>query len=294
MVCHAESVIRTMMKNRVICDITKEYCRHFHIRTTGATPPKAPWPTDIEVPFTDWASLVVAMRHEVQVVIGIRALEVLKTSSGFLNRTLLGQTRHKLKEQIQDGLSTVLVTNTGEVQRVTCVVAFRITRFDGKVFVQVGKHNGEQEIKPSMELPGSLHKKGESPDDVRRRILATKLGPMSEIVKLRGSDTDSISKVSNEFQMKTTYLRTVWHGTVDTSKVSEDLPCRVQQSPSTISEDKLPPGCDVYCFHDGDGYNFFAWLSDDDFDDLKKPENHDLVASWLSTLQLVDDGQFDV
>merc|ERR1719282_1240428 len=55
---YANKMAPLLQRNRLIHDITVEYCRHFHNRITSAIPPNAPWPTDLSVPFTEYSDIV--------------------------------------------------------------------------------------------------------------------------------------------------------------------------------------------------------------------------------------------
>jgi len=276
-------------------NITREYSFHFHKRTTAASPPNASWPTDVEIPFTDYASIVVAMRPELQVIIGMSALKHLSSSApgyAFLLRLAATRKRRDLHSQVMDGLCTVLENAHGEVERVTTVLALRILRPDGRVLVQLGSCE-DMRIEVSVVLPGSKIKRGESPDNVRQRLLWTKLAPIAQDVAVRNVEMEVFSKVSTRYKLKTTYLRTVWNasfaGSMQSGKLSPNgasdtvsMPTRVRGHQSQA----VNVAHDVYAFQTMNTVYFYAWLSDTEFEELKQPGAEDLIAKWLTGFDL--------
>ena len=65
-------------KHRIVEDLTRAYGQHFHRRLIAAVPPKAPWPNDIEVPFTDFGEMVMSMDPDLQALLGMDALRQLR------------------------------------------------------------------------------------------------------------------------------------------------------------------------------------------------------------------------
>eukprot|EP00972_Heterocapsa_arctica_P049698 7312236-Heterocapsa_arctica.AAC.1 len=66
-----------MRRHALIEELTTQYGRAFQQRLLAAQPPQAPWPTDLEVPFTDFEDLVLAMTKDVQAIIGKTSLDVM-------------------------------------------------------------------------------------------------------------------------------------------------------------------------------------------------------------------------
>merc|ERR1719245_2174829 len=98
---NAQGMATTIQRSHIISSLASEYCRQFHRRVTSSKPPNVNWPTDLHVPFTDFADLAIDMDGELQVFVGLSALDQVATSSvERLWGVGLPRRFHKLREEI--------------------------------------------------------------------------------------------------------------------------------------------------------------------------------------------------
>eukprot|EP00971_Amphidinium_carterae_P183148 3634427-Amphidinium_carterae.1 len=116
---HAESmseilgIMHTLMK-----DILMDYCYAFHRRLQAAKPPYAPWPNDLEVPFTSFGEIAISMRSQLRITL---CKDVLDMASGKVNKL-------DVMTEVGSGLSSMVLDEKGIAHRVTSIVCARIVR----------------------------------------------------------------------------------------------------------------------------------------------------------------------
>jgi hypothetical protein len=217
----AERVFQAAQRYYLIRDITQEYCIHFHRRLVSSKPPSAPWPNDLQVPFTDYGDLVVSMTKPVQEAIGLQALlqaEAMAHRTWQLGRA--PNTLEKLRGEVMTGKSTVVVNGQGEIERVVSVVALRIQQGDYCLedqplqLVEIGRWNGTR-IVPTCQLPGGKQERDELVGDAARRLMDSLLEPIVNRVKLVNMKRQVEWKESKEYGVRTKYLRTVCVATLE-------------------------------------------------------------------------------
>jgi len=203
---HAQSLLESVSRDMIISDLAAEYCKHFCRRVVSAGPPHAPWPNDLEVPFTDYCDLVVSMLKEVQVTIGMHAVQSLLTKSG-----TRGKVMDKLIDEVRDGKSIVVVTGEGDIIRVVSLVALRAERDDdGFIFAQVAKWERDRgEIKAACQMPGFKQERDELVGEAFQRLFNTKLQILKNKVDITGTVRENSEKHSKEYGVHTRYIRSV-------------------------------------------------------------------------------------
>merc|ERR1712232_1108480 len=122
----------------------KQYGRNFYMRVVSACPPHAPWPDDLQVPFTDISDL---MSQHVGIGLYKRALK-----KGHL--TLSKEMQKLLENELNDEKCTLQKASNGDLERVVALVVLDLRRSDGYIFTQVGKYTLSGGVKVSVELPG--------------------------------------------------------------------------------------------------------------------------------------------
>jgi len=260
----------------------KQYGRNFHLRIHAAAPPESEWPTDLRVPFTDIVDLC---SQYFGLGLFRQALQGGKI-------TLTEQDRKNFERELTTEKSTLHQTEDGLLERIVAVVALKLTNQQGQIFVQMARFkeadraNELPDVKVLCELPGSKRAIGELPQRALQRILEEDLMPFQDFILPIGSEDDTFSRESPRYGMRTTYMRTVHGAMLTTRSNPEPLErCRF----ALPSDVPLPYVREVYAIKalHTDERRFFTWLSQEDFDDAKKPESQEMLQKWLPT-QLLD------
>jgi len=251
-------------------EITREYGVLFHKRVVAAKPPNADWPTDLSVPYSSFSDLVANMAFDTQVFVGNTYLDRLQGTS-FLRRaklTRLDTELDRLRDEVNKGVSIVVMNQKGEIQRIASVGVVKIDNKSGDILAQIAKWDEETEAwEPQCKLPGLKQERGETSAEVFRRIMQTKLTPIVDSVVLLKTYQEETWHQSRTYGVSTKYLRTV-------------CVCSLRNGMEGVAERQEDR--DAYqC-----GQSLFAWLKPDEFDELQDEsvQGNKIFEEWLSEL----------
>jgi len=213
-----------LQQDFIVRGVAVEYGRQFCKRVASAGPPHAVWPTDLQVPFTDFCELVVSMDKHVQQTIGRVAL-------GQMHAQRAKGDIEKLREEVEASEAIVVISGTGALTRVVSLVVLRATDGNGSVFMQVGKWNGV-EFHRAFLLPGIKQEANEHVGETLERMFATKLSCLREGVELCGFQRETEEKESKEHGVQTKYIRSICNAQVLT-RVDATI-CHAQMRASVV------------------------------------------------------------
>ncbi|CAK0792063.1 unnamed protein product [Prorocentrum cordatum] len=242
---NGEGVCRAMAAHPHVRDITVQYCTFFHKAVTQARPPED-YPDDLRVPRAEFSSLVLRMDRDIQVTVGLHAIAKMKVNAGvgrFMILTGKDDKLDTLKNEVESGKSTLLVSATGEVERFVSLVAVRLVNKEKQLLVQLAKQENQQEsIKADCALPAQKKPSGVSVEESLDRILADKLsqftgGADAKTVVHDIPQPDVRIEESKLFGIKTKYLRYVC--TVLVVEASHSPASRVATVRSTGTTDAI-------------------------------------------------------
>jgi len=286
-------------KYHSVAEVAGEYCRVFHRRIVAARPPHASWPTDLEVPFTEYSDLVVGMVQEVQVTISQLALEQMQPRR---HTVAEHSTLSNLSEEIRRGKSCLLVNADGDIERVASVVVVEIQNTCGQILVELGKREKCEPVNASCQLPGLKQEAGETLNSVLARLLS-RLYLEVDDVEVVSVEREVEWKESKEYGVRTKYTRVIHHidlhqdlpvpalafstgnrVTTTFSKASAmstvsaaslGLMGRASRLTSYLSSWPSGPSAEfhgpVYMIESGSKNTFYTWLDPDEFERLKGP-----------------------
>mmetsp|Transcript_74658 Transcript_74658/g.228436 ORF Transcript_74658/g.228436 Transcript_74658/m.228436 type:complete len:950 (-) Transcript_74658:81-2930(-) len=311
---HAEKFLETVHLDMIIKDLALEYCKQFFRRVVSAGPPHAPWPNDLEVPYTDYCNLVVSMSREAQVTIGRHAVGLL--AKGW-NKGLAMET---LIDEVRNGKCIVVATGEGDIIRVVSLVALRVERDDGHIFVQVAKWERDSDaIRVACQMPGVKQERDELVGDTVQRLFATKLQLLANKVDITGTTRENFEKPSKEYGVHTRYLKAVCSARLKAGAEIDAPVCRLNadlnvalpfhrgESPmgSDAADGQGIPGsrpCDpvdaqllmdlqdtpvlVTGSQDDPTRNLYAWLSPDTFAGFISGGNEHVMKRWVASMSL--------
>mmetsp|Transcript_25132 Transcript_25132/g.78253 ORF Transcript_25132/g.78253 Transcript_25132/m.78253 type:complete len:508 (-) Transcript_25132:20-1543(-) len=285
---HAERLVESLHRGTIMKDVATEYCKQYHKRVIVAGPPHAPWPTDLDVPFTDYCDLVVCMAKETQVAIGQDALVHL--AKGRRSTRAM----EKLGEEVRSAKSIVVVTGEGSIIRVVSLVVLLLERSDRRIFAQVGKWDGSA-LEADCRLPGLKMERDELLSETVTRMLGTKLPILDGRINIEGTSRQHTEKMSKEYGVQSRYMRTVCRASLQ----DEDEPLDVQvlsvrPASATAGVDREDGGgspqavlqaTDVLQVVNGGGSStLFAWLPSEVFEFLSAggSAGDQMLKSWLA------------
>lgn len=282
----AEGMVRTFSNHRVVMELTSEYGRHFHKRVVAAKPPHTFWPTDLEVPFTEYDDIVPGMSAPARLIIGRDAMShlpartIFQWSAGDMNM------EEVLEDELSNGMSTLLINKEGEAERVVSLVLIRIERYD-QIFVKVGLVRGTRR-EVEVKLPGGKLRASELPGERADLILAEKLWPIAEHIAIVASSRNEEHKQSKRFTVKTKYIQTIFQARV---KEGFDLPVVEVKDLESIESERYFHGHHfatrpLFAMQDEDHIALYTWLKEDEFSCWQSGEVDKLIHAWISSAEL--------
>jgi len=256
----AQHLISLLKKHRLVQQFSHGYATEFYNSVCVAKPPHSIWPTDLGVPNCDFFDIVVSLPQDIRTAIG---LHVLEGPSG------LKQLRH----EVLNGTSSLVPSNVGNPQRVVLVVAFHIERDDGRMLVQLGQREEHDPIIALCMLPGAKYSSDDGVDTVAKRVLDTKLAPLSANVDVVRSRRETSEYTSLRHGVHTKYVRTIFHASMCRPRTalwgSQNAMNKV---PSVLRWKKTnsmdPSKWDVFTIDHSRRTTMYAWLTKDEFRQL--------------------------
>jgi len=283
----ADGVLHLLTKETLATAVTREYGRLFHQRVSQAKPGDSSMPNDLVVPYCDMGDLFPLMHSPLQVALGKHFLELYQSK----HRWNRGAKLDSLREEVDNGTSTIFMTIDGDLERVAQVTALRIESPKGDILTQVGKlKNGQAEV--DCKLPGGKQQRAEDPDHAAKRVLATKLAPLAENVHWMRQVREVKWNQSASYDVRTKYLRTtciarlVDTGT-STSVVSQAQPASVRHALALLPEDgqqMVEQLCEKPIFEHEQ--TLYVWLSLGMMETLLLPDNEWILQEWLLSRQI--------
>lgn len=292
LVVEASRVVEVATKHRIISDVTREYCRQFHKCVIHARPPN-PWPDDLSVPSTDCADIIHSMPAAVKTVIGLHVLDRVTPPSLSFGRRAFAL--DQLREEVIDGRSTVLFNTKRQAERVVAVTALRID--NGDLFLaQLAKWDGcsGSPVRVVVELPGSAQKAKEVPTETAERILRTKFWADPSFALVTGMERSVTYKESPLYRVKTKYLRAVLRLNlghplrIPAYRSKDAFPSTATSLETSLSEflDSDHRVREVHAVKQDGKLIFYTWVSDNEFDRLRKVEAEALIVKWVHSLDM--------
>jgi len=245
------------------------------------------------------------MTQDAQVIIGLEATKAYRWKKGAAPDGCM-----RLEQEIKSGKSLVILTGAGEIQRVVSVVALRVRRQDGNIFVQLAKWEQSSGVCPHVQLPGGKQERGEQPFDSVQRFLDTTLSPLADS-EVEHMERDVTERLSKDYGVRTKYLRTVCLGKLDVnfcaprcvSKHACSSTGRISRASGSSLSSFLMSGpvnelllrmieLPVYFVRDKRSSAesvsgaFFAWLPVADFEELSSQRSEEIVSHWLADMEI--------
>jgi len=203
-----EVILESMDGDPVVAAITIEYGIRFHGYIVNAKDSPV---TDANVQYADFNGLLCTLPTEVHVILGMAALQQL-VASGQHWRLERNGSLDKLKKEVAQGGSLVMMDYKGNLHRRVATTALQLESYDGDVcsrLTQVAYFDANSmEWKPSLNLPVAKQKDGEDPQEAMRRILAHRLLIPSAAIVVAKWVQSVETHSSKHFGVGTHYIKT--------------------------------------------------------------------------------------
>ncbi|CAK0899203.1 unnamed protein product, partial [Prorocentrum cordatum] len=277
LVISTQALLRELLKNSVIATIVREYGRQFHARLIASSPPCSAWPTDKEIPFTDFGELVLSMTPQVQTLVASITLEGVRRSHP---HSFPPGTLDRLEDEVGEQKCAVIMTSGGELERAVTLSALHLERGDGRILVHVGKQlSGE--LVPVCQLPGAKHGKDGSSNGAVEQLLARLYPLVGSTHFTRVAERTVEYKDSPTFHLRTRYMRAVHFARVETPPETCCLPLPPRDAASAPAMEVFGLQCESPNLT---GYDFYTWMHEGDF--LSKSQ--DLGSSEAEIMRILE------
>jgi len=330
----AEGFAGAAQQRRFVRDLVWEYavsfCRCLRQYNANAT--------DVQVSHTSYDDVMLFLHEPVRVFLGIAACAMLEESvnkgnwsGGFLPAidtvlpTGMGESPPAIADlvkEVNDSRSLVVVTPSGEVQRLVVLACVRIERNDKRIFVHLGKVSDEDyNIKASCALPGMKMKDGEQVASIYAKLVNdAELQSFAGLLYPEMETKDVEWQYSRRYGVFTKYIRYVKHCSICDENLSDHLPLTVaipsmkDRVGSMRSSDRSRPAAGwmnrsgssgrssgdiktrsaktsaitdvVLTLGHPKGPYVSGWVLPQDFEVLRKPSNEASLQRWLDTLPI--------
>lgn len=251
----AAAMLEGLMRHAVVKEVVAKYGRLFHAQLVAAGPPHSEYPSDLEVPFTDYGDLVLSMDQETQALIGQATLHVLKKRKDHRSSQRRIQ---MLEDEVAAGRCAVHMDGAGQVVRAVAISVVRLLRPDGRLLVHLGRCE-DGTIIPLCRLPGGKIGPGDTAREVAERTL-DELAPLVGRGDFLHTEHEVDWRESPTFGTRTRYLRTVETVCAEGMGSAESLEVSTQRfwkwrSTSTVSRILAPAGSDRKVRFDTDAFS---------------------------------------
>lgn len=210
---HADSFAQVVGAHRGVRDLTLVYGQNFCERMKKLKAPRTSWPTDLEVPSTEYSELVMSMDFGLRKMVSMAALESMEESAW--QRVIFSRRKsiEDLRSEVENGKCQLVQTSEGEVLRITAVTVLLLQHEHDEIFTQVGKRD-RGILTVDCKLPGAKLEKGEKMDDAFPRMLDKVVGPLAGGILLKHTEREATWGTSEAFGIRTKYWRTINHAAI--------------------------------------------------------------------------------
>lgn len=223
LILRPDALFKAISRNCDLRDIFEEYSLAFHKRLISAKPPDAAYPDDLQVPFTDYGEIILAMGPREQKLIGTMALERIEAKSwGWQGISV--QAIKDLQKEVFSGICVLVENAEGGAERVVSFTGVRLQRADTRILLVLAKKRYDGCLEPVGQLPGVKQMPAELPGEAVRRILGQQLRPFAKAAQLGGSRREDISEMSSHYKITSMYIRLIYSATLPLDFEQPELP----------------------------------------------------------------------
>jgi len=289
---------------KLIKDVIYDYAVAFCKRLQRCFEPGcSAFATDIDIPFASYEETLSAMTEQVRHFLGLAAVTMLQEKNLTWKTGVFDSGGNsgveELVEEIVDNRSTVVVTSTGDVQRVVDLACLRIQRSDdSRIFAHLGKVRGRK-VLPQCALPGTKIKDGELPSYTLAPLLSDgELQMFSGALNYGVETREADWQWSKRFGLFTKYTRHIQHATV------VDALCRPDHMPLTTYMPNLKAlstltgpvfqqgqsrleGLEPFLTYGSPAGPYIStWMTPREYDFWRLPSNQQSLSKWLQNLPI--------
>eukprot|EP00930_Biecheleria_cincta_P083365 TRINITY_DN7294_c0_g1_i1.p1 TRINITY_DN7294_c0_g1~~TRINITY_DN7294_c0_g1_i1.p1 ORF type:complete len:1209 (-),score=177.78 TRINITY_DN7294_c0_g1_i1:267-3788(-) len=209
----AEAMLEALGKYDHPRQLALAYGRRFHSHLQAAYPPSAPYPDDLQVAFTDYSDIVMAMSsREQQLIADISLNYQLQQRRG--GPRLTDEVLAELRQEVMDGKSFIIQDEDGQAERAVNLIVIELQQA-GKIMAQIGKFQ-DGELIMEFQRPGGKQRRNELPGQALARIIfKERLAAVRDYIDLVNVDRETVLKDSARYGLRTKYVKTIHYATLD-------------------------------------------------------------------------------
>eukprot|EP00971_Amphidinium_carterae_P180781 3585843-Amphidinium_carterae.1 len=294
MIVHAENLNHALQTRHLVRKVVQQYEEIYHKRIVRAKPPEYKYPNDLNVPDTEIEDMIVAMDMESQVGLGLAALKQITVKYVFQENAPLS----KLKTEVEQGKSTVMLSKTGEVFRVVNLVTVKVSNGLGQVLAQIAVYDHDKKdigIKIDVVLPGLKLNRQEEPKDAANRCIEEKVPALAGCIDVNATVRMIEMKRSKEYGVRTKYIKTVCPSSLSSVLDLQEWQANnnlafyrdPSRRPSSFTEHHTSTS-NVWDIYPMCGHNkvfFYAWITEEELTNMVKDGGD---ATFRSRLEGID------
>mmetsp|Transcript_72542 Transcript_72542/g.172996 ORF Transcript_72542/g.172996 Transcript_72542/m.172996 type:complete len:989 (-) Transcript_72542:42-3008(-) len=304
--CHllsvnAISLVRMLGDFPLIYRLSQQYAKNYHACLTSAGPPHAPWPSDLNVPFTQDTSMLLSQHVGLGLLqrgLALGALDLSDHDEEYVTKELMsGKCTIQYSDDGEQLERVVGVTNVmvhwedrnshtrHSIESACSLHASHGSRPDAKVLYQVGEMDAKGKQKLSLHVPGAKRQTGESPQAALEGMLNNALKPFAEHLVIEDSETKvSIKESTQSLKMRTKTVKTIYRAELDAwpsdGIYSVDVPF-----PDLPGLQQLPAQQILLLPQKGQ-VGLYAFLLPDHYAVLDEDENLAAVKDWIANMHI--------
>jgi len=287
---HVAEFLRIFAGYRVIYCVFAAYGVAFHRQLVNAHPPQVAWPTDINIPLTDFEAIIQAMDAKSRELLQMAMVEGTSTHGR--------HARAEIRQEVRRGECILSFGDSGNIERFVGLSVLRVEDQDGLILTKLGKWKNER-VRTCCQLPCA--KQGIlDPSESIEYILERHLAPLRNCIQVRSLDPEVESRYGTSgMGMTTKYAKQIYHATLDRNLPMPELAevevagaddmmmdgtgsSSMKLAWPARGKNRYLPERKVFLLADGKTVHVYGWLSPLEFDQFN--DTTDPQDMWLTTL----------
>jgi len=303
----SKGLMQALSRHRYISGVAVEYCVIYAEKVRKAVPPLA-YPTDISVPHASYIDIVDDMMPSMRSAIGMLAVRNQDSKTMWTSGRIA-----KLKDEVMQGASTVILNSSGELERSVRVIAVQVACHEDDVLWLAHIGTKVQDRKPLgfCQLPGSKRAPHETDAAAVIRVLQNELMlPLVchvDVDQFPAEHTET-RKMSRELGVHTRYAKTTFSLKISDMNLKRgDFGVGIADSDTLSARTSFHTNDEIDVVHGGVGLTppmpvplaprdivfvrdkektrFYTWLSPEQFAKLSDERFEKVISRFLSHLQ---------
>lgn len=300
MILSSSALLENIDRCQELREFVNVYSVQFHKRLVSASPSSewaGVWPSDVEVPLTDYGEIVLGMDQENQKFVATMVLEKLGTHYMLPWRGMSSVRMHELVNEVLAGQCVLVENEEGAAERVVAVTCMRIMRQTGEVLAVLAKRprDSSGDFEPEGQLPGVKQDPGELPSQAGQRLFREQLRPFARAVNVHNLKREDMHEHSTRYRIKTKYIRVIYFASLDEEmtkhlqlqKVTRTVALKKSSTLFTNVSAKrwtMPPPEECYLLQNSRTFFVCGFVDPDALGFFRRNAGRRLLAHWSKSL----------